>query len=168
MLAAFLAACSHVRDSKHVEVAPGTEMGRYQVFGVLPFGDNGGGKGRAMAQDVGKALKDKGLQVVEMDVMEKEYRKTKGDTFGMTLFGMNTLRSRTKAEVLVTGSITEKSYSLYVQELESGDMLIDVKAQRRVGEIPRAEVLESMMKYLTGEGATTALGAPADEPGITP
>ena len=77
----------------------------------------------------------------------------KGDSFGLTLFSLSTLRTQTKAEVLITGSVTAKSFTLLAQELESGDVLVNVSIERRVGSIPDAEVRETIMKFLFSDAS---------------
>ncbi|MFA6318927.1 MAG: hypothetical protein WC943_16075 [Elusimicrobiota bacterium] len=168
-LAAFalltLAACADVRDRRKIVVEPGTDMSRYQSFGVMPFADDGGKKGRALAEHIVKALQDRGLKTVDIDLMQREYRKVRGDAFGLTLFSLSTLRRQTKAELLVTGSITARSFSLLVQELESGEVLINVAIARRAGTIPEDEVRETIMKYLSGEGDPGGGGISAEAVG---
>jgi hypothetical protein len=150
---AFLAGCAGVRDRRKIVIEPGTDMARYAVFGVLPFADDGKGGGKTLAKDIIKALEGRGLKTVDPDLMQKEYRKMKGDSFGLTLFSLSTLRAQTKAEVLITGSVTAKSFTLLAQELESGDVLVNVSIERRAGAIPDAEVRETIMKFLFSDAS---------------
>ncbi|MBI5625383.1 MAG: hypothetical protein HY924_16520 [Elusimicrobia bacterium] len=161
--AAFLASagCADVRDRRKIKVEPGTDMARYETYGVLPFADDDGKRGKVLTRDLIKALEERGRKTVDPEFLQKEYRKVKGDAFGLTLFSLSTLRNKTKADLLVTGSVTPKTFSVVVQELESGDFIINVSIARRAGEIPDEEVRETIMKYLvgTGEADPSAPGA---------
>lgn len=158
---AFLAGCADVRDRRKIVIEPGTDMTRYTVFGVMPFADDGKGRGKVLAEDIVKALEARGLKTVDSELLQKEYRKVKGDAFGLTLFSLSTLRRQTKAEVLVTGSVTAKAFTLLAQELESGDVLVNVSIVRRAGAIPDAEVRETIIKYLVGDGLNAPQAFPS-------